>query len=56
MALSYGPTTQEIMAMKISRQDYKPQKPPFSSLQLEEAVLSRKFIDYMRLWDGFVED
>ena len=43
-------------AMKISNQDYKPQKPPFSSLQLEEAVLSRKFIDYMRLWDGFVED
>ena len=42
--------------MKISNQDYKPQKPPFSSLQLEEAVLSRKFIDYMRLWDGFVED
>ena len=43
-------------AMKISNQDYKPQKPPFSSLQLEEAVLSRKFIDYMRLWDDFVED
>ena len=43
-------------AMKISNQDYKPQKPPFSSLQLEDAVLSRKFIDYMRLWDGFVED
>ena len=43
-------------AMKISNQDYKPQKQPFSSLQLEEAVLSRKFIDYMRLWDGFVED
>ena len=43
-------------AMKISNQYYKPQKPPFSRLQLEQADLSRKFIDYMRLWDDFVED
>ena len=43
-------------AIEISNQDYKPQKPPFSSLHLEEADLSGKFIDYMRAWDGFVED
>jgi len=43
-------------AMKISNEYYKPQKPPFSRLQLEQADLSRIFIDYMRLWDGFVED
>ena len=43
-------------AIEISKQDYKPQKPPFSSLHLEEADLSGKFIDYMRAWDGFVED
>ena len=43
-------------AIEISNQDYEPQKPPFSSLYLEEADLSVKFIDYMRAWDGFVED
>ena len=42
-------------AIRISEEDYEPQKPPFSSLQLKEADLSEIFIDYMSSWDGFVE-
>jgi 2,4-dienoyl-CoA reductase-like NADH-dependent reductase (Old Yellow Enzyme family) len=42
--------------INISNQDYRPKKPPFSRLQLKEANLNEKFIDYMRSWDGFVED
>ena len=33
---------------------YNPKKAPFSVAQLRQAMLSEKFIKYMRNWDGFV--
>ena len=36
--------------------DYSPARPPFTPQHLAEAALSEPFIDYMRLWAGFVTD
>lgn len=36
--------------------DHTPKRPPFTANELLEAKLSPVFVDYMRRWDGFVED
>lgn len=38
------------------RDDFEPAKPPYSVAHLRKAVLSERFIAYMRRWKNFVED
>ena len=43
-------------AKKISQENYDPPRAPFTVAHLRAADLSDVFINYMRLWDGFVSD
>jgi len=42
-------------ASDISNKNYNPKKPPFSEDLLYKAKLSKKFIEYMKNWEGFVK-
>ena len=43
-------------ANKISLKNYNPPKGPFTALQLQKVDLGDVFIDYMRLWKGFIKN
>ena len=43
-------------ANNVSNINYNPSKPPFSVDELNKAKLNKKFISYMKNWEGFVKE